>query len=160
MTFKKRKMFNVWFPSYGFVFQLIHNIPKFSLDLCCVTLLRICRQIAQIEYFTYGNFRVLFLACDGRRQADPNAVSAWPSCLHIGRLREPGLLLGYCWSLKIIFSLCYFYWVILISWWKFRLCIQTIFVRQRRIQDRCTCTGGHPLTPPPPPPQKKLSVIF
>ena len=51
MTFKKRKiMFNVWFPSYGFVFQLIHNIPKFSLDLCCVTLLRICRQIAQIEW--------------------------------------------------------------------------------------------------------------
>ena len=45
-------MFFVWFPSWLCItFQLIHNIPRFSLDLCCVTLLRICRQIAQIEHF-------------------------------------------------------------------------------------------------------------
>ena len=42
------------------------------MDLCCVKLLRIFRQIAQIEHFSYAYFRVLFLACDGRRRGDPN----------------------------------------------------------------------------------------
>ena len=66
-------MFNVWFHSWlCIIFQLIHNIPTFSLDLCCVTLLRIFRQIAQIEHFSYAYFRVLFLARDGRRRGDPN----------------------------------------------------------------------------------------
>ena len=66
-------MFNVCFHSWlCIIFQLIHNKPKFSLDLCCVTLLRIFRQIAQIEHFSYAFFRVLFLACDGRRGGDPN----------------------------------------------------------------------------------------
>ena len=75
MTFKKHQiMFNVWFHSWlCIIFQLIPNIPTFSLDLCCVTLLRIFRQIAQIEHFSYAYFRVLFLACDGRRRGDPNA---------------------------------------------------------------------------------------
>ena len=77
MTFKKHQiMFNVWFHScLCIIFQLIHNIPTFSLDSCCVTLLRIFRQIAQIEHFSYAYFRVLFLACDGRRRGDPNELT-------------------------------------------------------------------------------------
>ena len=54
------------------MFQLIHNIPKFELDLCCVKPLRIFRQIAQIDHFSYAYFRVLFLASDGRGRGDPN----------------------------------------------------------------------------------------
>ena len=85
MTFKKHQiMFNVWFHSWlCIIFQLIHNIPTFSLDLCCVTLLRIFRQIAQIEHFSYAYFRVLFLACDGRRRGDPNGVTTPPSCTRL-----------------------------------------------------------------------------
>ena len=41
-------------------------------EVCCVILLRIFRQIAQIEHFSYVNFRVLFLTCDGIRRGDPN----------------------------------------------------------------------------------------
>ena len=64
-------MFNVWYYSWlCIIFQLIHNKPKFSLDLCCVTLLRIFRQNAQIELFSYVYLRVLFLACDGKRRGD------------------------------------------------------------------------------------------
>ena len=76
MTFKKHQiMFNVWFHSWlCIIFQPIPNIPTFSLDLCCVTLLRIFRQIAQIEHLSYAYFRVLFLACDGRRRGDPNVL--------------------------------------------------------------------------------------
>ena len=86
MTFKKHQiMFNVWFHSWlCIIFQLIHNIPTFSLDLCCVTLLRIFRQIAQIEHFSYAYFRVLFLACDGRRRGDPNAGIYGMHTEHLG----------------------------------------------------------------------------
>ena len=52
--------------------RIIHSIRKFQMDLDFVTLLRTFRQIAQIEHFSYAYFRVLFLACDGRRRGDPN----------------------------------------------------------------------------------------
>ena len=43
--------------------------------LCHTT--SIFRQIAQIEHFSYAYFRVLFLACDGRRRGDPNVYGTW-----------------------------------------------------------------------------------
>ena len=65
--------FNVWIHSWlCMMFRIIHNIPKFYLDLYCVTLLQIVRQNAQIETFSYAYFRALFLACDRRRRGDPN----------------------------------------------------------------------------------------
>ena len=47
------------------------------MDLCCVTVLQIICQIAQIEHFSYAYFRVLFLECDGRRRNDPNGRPTW-----------------------------------------------------------------------------------
>ena len=51
-------------------FIVLYNISTYSqyieLDLYSVTLLRIFRQIAEIEHYSYAYFRVLFLACDGR----------------------------------------------------------------------------------------------
>ena len=84
MPFKKHQiMFNVWFHSWlCIIFQLVPNIPTFSLDLCCVTLLRIFRQIAQIEHFSYAFFRDLFQACDGRRRGDPNAGGPYEPTPH------------------------------------------------------------------------------
>ena len=80
MTFKKHQiMFIVWYHSWLCkIFQIIHNILKFYLDLCCVTPLRIFRQIAQIQHFLYAYFRVLFLACDGRRRGDTNVFHSPP----------------------------------------------------------------------------------
>ena len=52
------------------IFRIIHNIPKFYLDLYCVTLLQIFCQNAQIEHYSYEYLRVLFLACDGRRRGN------------------------------------------------------------------------------------------
>ena len=54
--------------------RIIHSIRNFQMDLDFVTLLRTFRQIAQIEHFSYAYFRVLFLACDGRRRGDPNGL--------------------------------------------------------------------------------------
>ena len=57
----------------------LYNISTYSqytevligFMLCHTT--SIFRQIAQIEHFSYAYFRVLFLACDGRRRGDPKA---------------------------------------------------------------------------------------
>ena len=58
----------------------LYNISTYSkytevligFMLCHTT--SIFRQIAQIEHFSYAYFRVLFLACDGRRRSDPNVL--------------------------------------------------------------------------------------
>ena len=42
----------------------------FFFYLCCFILLRIFRQNAKIEHFSYAYLRVLFIACDGRRRGD------------------------------------------------------------------------------------------
>ena len=61
----------------------LYNISAYSqytevligFMLCHTT--SIFRQIAQIEHFSYAYFRVLFLACDGRRRGDPNDSLHW-----------------------------------------------------------------------------------
>ena len=66
--------FNLWFHSWHWlIFRIIHNWPKFYLDLYCVTLLQIFRQNAQIEHFSHAYHRVLFLACDGKK-------TRWSEC--------------------------------------------------------------------------------
>ena len=79
--------FIVWFHSWlCMMFGIIHNIPKFDLDLDCVTLLQIFRQNAQIEHYSYKYLLVFFLglACDGKMRGDPiywnchqNFMSYW-----------------------------------------------------------------------------------
>ena len=64
----------VWFhPWLCMIFRIIHNRPKFYFDLYCVTLLQIFCTNAHIEHFhTLEYFRILFVACDGRRRGDLN----------------------------------------------------------------------------------------
>ena len=68
---KRQIMFNVWLVS----FMALYTISTYSQVLIVFMLSHttsIFRQIAQIEHFSYAYFRVLFLACNGRRRRDPN----------------------------------------------------------------------------------------
>ena len=55
-------------------FRIIHNC-LLEFILCHTT--SSFRQKAQIEHFSYTYFRVLILACDGRRRGDPNGGFEW-----------------------------------------------------------------------------------
>ena len=50
-----------------------YTVVLIGFMLCHTT--SIFRQIAQIEHFSYAYFRVLFLACDGRRRGDSNKLN-------------------------------------------------------------------------------------
>ena len=76
MTFKKRQiMINVWFHSWlCIIFSTYSQYTEVLIGFMLCHTTSTFRQISQIEHFSYAYFRVLFLACDGRRRGDPNDV--------------------------------------------------------------------------------------
>ena len=66
-------MFNVGFHSWlCIIFSTYSQCAEVLIGFMLCHTTAIFRQIAQIEHFSYAYFRVLFLACDGRRRGDPN----------------------------------------------------------------------------------------
>ena len=76
--------FNLWFHSWHWlIFRIIHNWPKFYLDLYCVTVLQIFRQNAQIEHFSYAYMYLPSVRRKKARWSDwilyATFISNWPS---------------------------------------------------------------------------------
>ena len=87
MTFKKHQiMFNVGFHSWlCIIFSTYSQYTEVLIGFMLCNTTSIFRQIAQIEHFSYAYFRVLFLACDGRRRGDPNVIDMRPSLTFVMR---------------------------------------------------------------------------